>query len=244
MFTTNGMTWSQSFGGVWHFSEAVAGGGIQKDSGRYGNHGTFQDANASSTAGTLAGPLARANYLSGDADFVNVQHHTSIQPLSAVTCELWARSSPSTWNSDGCLLSRRDVYIMHPSSGSRAMTFYLSAPGYYGVAYTPPDITNWHYYAGTYDGATLRFFFDGLPVNAAAAGSPPIRADTGFLTFGRDDGLARYLNGWLDEIRISPVARSTNWIWATWFNQASNRTFIAYDPIEDVMRYGSVFSIR
>ena len=32
-------------------------------------------------------------------------------------------------------------------------------------------------------------------------------------------------NGGLDEFRISSVARSSNWIWACWLNQASNAAF-------------------
>ena len=38
------------------------------------------------------------------------------------------------------------------------------------------------------------------------------------------------LNGRLDEVRVSSVARSSNWLWATWQNIASNSTFNSYGP--------------
>ncbi|MEM7391676.1 MAG: hypothetical protein AAF492_04940, partial [Verrucomicrobiota bacterium] len=35
----------------------------------------------------------------------------------------------------------------------------------------------------------------------------------------------RFLDGMIDEVRISSTARSSNWVWATWLNVASNQAF-------------------
>ncbi len=47
------------------------------------------------------------------------------------------------------------------------------------------------------------------------------------LTLGREYN-ARYLNARMDEVRVSSVARSSNWLWATWQNIASNAAFNSY----------------
>ena len=38
-------------------------------------------------------------------------------------------------------------------------------------------------------------------------------------------------NGDMDEVRISSVARSADWIWACWMNTASNDQFAAYGTV-------------
>jgi len=39
-------------------------------------------------------------------------------------------------------------------------------------------------------------------------------------------------DGDMDEARLSNVARSTNWVWGTWFNSASNDLFQTYGGVE------------
>ena len=45
----------------------------------------------------------------------------------------------------------------------------------------------------------------------------------------------RDLNGLLDEIRISSTARSADWIWAEWWNMASNSAFITFGNVASGM---------
>jgi hypothetical protein len=40
-----------------------------------------------------------------------------------------------------------------------------------------------------------------------------------------------YLPASVDELSISSVARSSNWIWATWHNTASNSAFQTYGRV-------------
>jgi hypothetical protein len=42
----------------------------------------------------------------------------------------------------------------------------------------------------------------------------------------------RYLNARLDEVRLSSVARSSNWLWATHQNLANHAAFTVYGPAE------------
>jgi len=243
-FTTNGMTWSEGFGGVWHCHDTVTHGGKQRDASPYRSDATFYDANASSAAGTAGGAVGYATRLSGDADYLEVANSPGIRLRNAATCEIWARSGTATWNEYGALLSKRDHYVLHPEQGLKTFTFYRWNPAMGGIGYAPTaDLTAWHYYAGTYDATATRVFMDGVR-RGSAGGGPSLMEDTGFLTFGRDDGWARYLNGWVDEARVSHVARSTNWIWATWSCMASNASFLAYGPVDTRIQNGALFMLK
>jgi hypothetical protein len=46
--------------------------------------------------------------------------------------------------------------------------------------------------------------------------------------FGEEYGTGRRMRGLLDEMRLSNVARSSNWVWATHQSIASNRLFTSY----------------
>jgi len=47
--------------------------------------------------------------------------------------------------------------------------------------------------------------------------------------------------GALDEVRLASAARSSNWVWAAWMNQASNTVFATYG--ESILR-GTIVIIR
>jgi len=53
------------------------------------------------------------------------------------------------------------------------------------------------------------------------------------MEIARDFG-SRYLDGRMDEVRISKVARSTNWLWATYQNIASNAVFNSPSAVTSV----------
>ena len=62
-----------------------------------------------------------------------------------------------------------------------------------------------------------------------ATASPPTTLSD--VNIARENGGQRYLNARMDEVRISNVARSTNWLWATYLNIASNNAFNSHGPV-------------
>jgi hypothetical protein len=49
----------------------------------------------------------------------------------------------------------------------------------------------------------------------------------------------------MDEVRLSDVARSTNWMFATWLNMASNDVFQTYGEVgAEFVPPGTVIIIR
>ena len=124
---------------------------------------------------------------------------------SHLTVEVWAKSNTATWNSYGFLVSKRDVYILHPYVGTKQISFSIFADGSWReVTYNDPnlDITQWHHYVGTFDGASLNIYVDGVKSSVGYSGTINT-VDTGSLYIGWDDGQAgRYFNGYLDDVHI------------------------------------------
>ncbi|MEM7396413.1 MAG: DUF11 domain-containing protein, partial [Verrucomicrobiota bacterium] len=48
------------------------------------------------------------------------------------------------------------------------------------------------------------------------------------------DPTGNYFDGMMDEVRISTVARSSNWLYAAWLNMASNSDFVCYGPLSNL----------
>jgi hypothetical protein len=140
----------------------------------------------------------------GVDDYVNVPNYPTLNP-PRISVGVWAKSSTATWNSTGFLVSKRDVYIFHPEAGTKNVQFFVFIGGWISANFTAPagfDITQWHYYIGAFDGKSIRIYVDGKLVGETAKTGDINTSDTGPLTIGRDDGLNRYFNGQLDEVRI------------------------------------------
>ena len=75
-----------------------------------------------------------------------------------VTLSCWARSDTEDWNNNGCLVSKRNSFILHPKKGRKDLIFqaYLGNR-WRAVTYVPFEITSWHHYAGTFDGKRFTF---------------------------------------------------------------------------------------
>jgi hypothetical protein len=90
----------------------------------------------------------------------------------------------------------------------------------------------WYYFSFIYNGANVAHLINAqaIPFNyGTGVCNGNIVPNSNPVYF---DGVAAgYFTGLIDEIRISCVARSTNWIWACWLNQSANATFNSYGTI-------------
>lgn len=159
--------------------------------------------------GTVSGAVWQSGYLGnalrfdGVNDSVQVPYDASMAVSNGLTVAAWVRSDTSTWNASASLMSKRLAYILSPTAGSKEIVFMLYSGGSWNsLAYTPSiDITQWHHYAGSYDGTAMTLYIDGQPV-ASQPASITINPDTGPLYIGRDDGLPRYFDGSMDDVRL------------------------------------------
>jgi len=163
--------------------------------------------------GANASIAASALSLNGTSDYVEIPAHNN--PTQALTVSLWAKSATDTWSNYGCLLSKRSAYILHPTKGSKEIAILMRIDSKdYSVEHTPTiDLKQWHHYAASFDGKTIRLYIDGQEV-AAEEHAGAIKSDNGMLLIGKDEKAYdqheddRYFHGQIDEVRIWDRARS------------------------------------
>jgi hypothetical protein len=86
----------------------------------------------------------------------------------------------------------------------------------------------WAHVTATYDGgSTQKIYVDGIEV-AVGANDWSGLAATARARIGREGNTGYYYDGVLDEVRVSSLGRSSNWVWAVYWNSASNASFVTY----------------
>lgn len=168
-------------------------GTVWKDLSGSGNNGTLVNG-----VGYSADNFGTMTF-DGVNDYIQVSNSSSINP-SEITLICWAKSTTSTWNSSGMLMSKRDVFVLHPNSGTTTITYYVRlngstylSSGSIGV----PDIQQWNMYAFTWTAPNkLTSYLNGEFVKNNFFTGTTTTNDTGPLFIGWDDGLTgRYFNG-------------------------------------------------
>lgn len=219
--TTNGTVWSSNdYAAVYHMAETT---GDRVDSSPEGN-----DASPSGTPGsTASGQVGRALDLDADLDYLDSGATTGLpsgdEPRSTF---FWHKS---TDNVSGSAVSFGRASVMRARWSVQVDTdqkhFIRGGNGFDDGAVHGGFLDNtWGLIGATYDGTTVRYYRNGVSVGAWNAtllstdSDRPVRI--GRNAFG--DVSPEYRQGFYDEVRISTVQRSIDWIWACWMNQSTD----------------------
>ena len=238
-YTTNGATWSNGYAGVWHMAE------FDKTSAAEDSAGADRDGAASasfeSSIGKIAGSrvVASAGYFSvpsGEIDLVN----------QCFTVSCWTKLAGFDDNryhaGQGINVLRQGLHLGLVSTEKFQFALWgddVITADTYGA-----DVSQWHYWVTTFEttGKTMIIYRDGVEVARDTAGGNYV--GSGVFNIGK--ALPLHTSGFVgnvDEMRVSDsMARSTNWIWASWMNQASNTTFCSYGQV--LKSGGTVFVLR
>jgi glucose/arabinose dehydrogenase len=215
--------WSSGYVGVWHLHDD-----FDDSSPAPANDGT----NFGST--DVAGKIGDGQSFDGSSNYINVGNDTSLAVTGQLSVEAWARISdpdaPGAWR----VMSKKqnwdspDGYNLEYKPVENDLTL-LTSGGDYGRASGVDLDTSWHYLAGTASSGTCRVYVDG--VDATTDGVCDLLAAGSMdLNIGRRAGGGDYWNGDLDEIRVSDVARSTDWIAAQHLSMTD--AFATYGSVE------------
>jgi len=111
----------------------------------------------------------------------------------------------------------KTAYSLEISADSTILYGFIN-----NINVTTPIDTNWHYVVLTYDGTTIKLYKDGKLKNSTALIG-------NILTNNNDLLLGDRLTGTLDELRVSAVARSQEWINTTHKMTSSPESFITVE---------------
>ena len=194
--------------GLWHMDNNWLDSSVVRNDGTPYNGVTFS---SNAKIGTNAGNF------DGVDDYVRIANSSSLNPINQITVAAWYNPRSFSGSGNDCIVDKG--YTSHTApyyqyhlgvSGNQYLdnpatfSFSVGTGGQYHGAWTAPNSWipgNWYYLAGTYDGATVKIYINGI----LAKSSPATGTFTDYgkdLYIGRFGNLASYLPGLIDDVRI------------------------------------------
>jgi hypothetical protein len=207
--------WASNYEMVQHMNEDPSGTAPQMlDSTANALHGT---SSGSMTSGDLvAGKIGKAIDFDGTDDMVDMGNVSIVDGLGNVTFSAWV----NTDNVTKCqgVLDEGDVvlYLRICVGEIRFQVVTGSGVGFAGWSFSPTVISGDHLFSGTYDGSTVRTYWDGVErANSAHTGT--LTPNAGVLEIGDLNG--NFMDGRIDECRISTDTKTPLWMLTEFNNQ-------------------------
>jgi len=234
--TTNGSVWASSFEAVWHLG---ADGGVEDLTDATTNGVNLAD-NGDSVNAT--GKIGDGQYLDGTSDYLTSACPAALGGNPVFTVSWWIRynEQPSRIWAMGIGTTGAGSYhgLINTGGGTQL--------GVYGGAQNNPNILayrdTWlHMTTVHLADNTQKTYLNGIEADSDGGLVYSINAGGGFRI---GQGPESKYKGDVDEVRLSNVARSTNWVWASWNNQAQNTSFCDYGAVDADPPAPSLFILR
>ncbi len=245
--------WDSNYVMVQHLEET------SKTDGDYNDHldSTLNNNDGEALNGVTmdgAGQIDGADSFDGVNDFARVPHSASLNfdKTDTFSITTWVNFTPRDDQNAQQIVGKRGPL----GQGYNLKINYdgtIEGGFYDGSTYRRVHASNylygeWHFVTITHDGATVRGYLDGTLIDSDSSplAGTVINADD--LAIGRYSGSidAEQAIGIIDEIRISNVSRSGDWINTSYNNQKDSSTFYSVgsqegDPVPPVPELPTIF---
>lgn len=226
--------------GVWHLAESGNGTANEyKDSSKYDNNGQGGEGQSLYVPQRVAGKIGYAqdlNNLDGKYDLIDCGD----SPLwditgTQITLQAWIKHQIAPQDHVYGIMNHKgwfDGYSLWIDKYSLKITFNL--PGDTNQLEGANDVTTgtWHHIVAAYDGAYVRIYIDGVQDPNTIVKTNNIEASSSEKGFWighgdqpKDVAWSGEFVGQIDEVRVSRVARSANWIKTEFNNQGNPSAF-------------------
>jgi len=147
------------------------------------------------------------------------------------TVSAWVRLSASESSADVAQLSGAGRQLVLGISGTQAFARYQDGSGAPVSVQQAGQLTtgDWHHLALTLGGGQLTLYVDGAQAGQAAAQAADI---AGTLTVGGSADGNSYFTGDMDELEVSDIARSADWVKAAATSQGMMAPLVVYGTDE------------
>lgn len=217
-------TWDTNYKGVWHLPNGTTLG--LNDSTSNSNTGSLTGT-VPATTGQIDGASSWSNNVS---NFISIPNSASTDlTTSALTVSAWINlTNTGTYQ---VIFGKMDG----TGGNQRKWNLYVNGSGLFGweignssnqfnIEQGAVSYGNWHYMVGYYDGTNMIAYLDGVNVSSIShSGALPSRTSAALI--GKFINGIFPLNGKVDEIRLSNIARSADWIKTEYNNQSNPGTF-------------------
>ena len=232
--------WSDSFAVVQHLQETPNDNNRGHNDSTANNNNAmplnFQDGGGGST--NVSGQINGADRFAGDDDYLDVQNSgSSLNVGQSFTLEAWVKRN--TTGIEHTMLTKRrgssySWKLSYENTGDIRFDI-TDGSTYQNVQGDRINDTNWHYVVARSDGSTLRVFNNGSINSNSTSKSVTIGYDNQELLVGAGawgGSIVPDMNGIVDEVRVSSVSRSDDWIAAQYLSMTN--AFIVFGPEETV----------
>lgn len=211
-------TWDSDYVGVYHFGSSSS---LAVTDSKNLNNGTNNGVTAG--IGPLGAPQGAGSFLQASNQYIDLGNNASIKingnnPLSI---EVWAKCDTGAGGTFQGIVTDADNPYQNGYNifFHQGVDFYgqLSNAGTFQTANgRTVTVTNWNQYFLTFDGTALKFYTDAT-LDATDSSGTGIGTTTQNVNIGRYPGAASdYYNGLIDEVRVSKVARSADYVTTTY----------------------------
>ncbi|GMT49430.1 MAG: hypothetical protein IEMM0008_0969 [bacterium] len=219
-------------GALWHFNTLSVA--TLDDASGHQNFGDVHNAQL-----TDQGRFGKAYKFDGKSSYIQFDHTPGISPKYGITVEFWAYVETNQFGQGFAAFVSKDSTFQ--GSGQPSYEFYLNNVPDNEYRYNlvwrintdsgefelPANDTEWnwkkhlsdqkwHYLAATFDGEEMKLYIDGQLKNSRKIKKSHLFQTNRPLRISRKYGEANFINGNIDEMRISIVARSEKAIKAYW----------------------------
>jgi len=173
-----------------------------QDRSGHGNHGTIN--------GTLdvAGKIGRAREFDGIDDYIEVQDSADLHVSAGITIAAWVYLEADHTGGAPTMIRKQGSFLLElGDAGTNRPTFLLwwSDGTLTRLDGPPVPKSEWHHWAGTFDGTQMRLYIDGVVVSSLAV-SKKIATSSEPLRMGH--WTAEWFQGILDGVRLYSRALS------------------------------------
>jgi hypothetical protein len=181
----------------------VAAYGFNEGSGTTANDASGNRHNGTLQGGALwttFGKYGKAISFNGTNALVGIPNSSLLQLRTGMTLEAWVNPSRVTgiWR-DVIYKGNDNYYLEADSTSSKPATRGAIGEPLFGTGKLTTN--TWTHLAGTYDGATLRLYVNGVQVSSRAQ-TGQIAISTNPLEIGGDSVYGQYFPGSIDEVRV------------------------------------------
>jgi hypothetical protein len=231
--------WDNDYMGIWHLKETPTVDASAYDSTNNNNDGAFL---GSMTSGDqVPGQIGGSLELDGSNDMIQVSDDGSLDGTNDEgTFELWINWVNAADGDHQIIMSSSNRFTAGSQDGfewaSQGLGNHFFYPwGGHNDNYNlgPNPFTNgaWHHLVVTlkYSTKEVKIYVDSVPMTFTTVNVPTfwntLANPNNWLWGGNPDRATRYFAGKFDEIRVSDIARSPDWIKAEYRNQGSPETY-------------------
>jgi len=239
-------TYDANFMAVWHLEETTGGAGAITDSTSNNNVGT----DYGSPTFNASGQIDSAIDFDGTNDYIDFSNQPSVANESQITFECWLNAD--VWDTVNIIFQEK--FANTPNTQRFTIGQYFSqlalitrsgnSSSPLDVLYTEqPSAGLWHYLAAVYDADNAdndvrQLWVDGSMATQNTSPIDAFSADAGAdirIAWDSSGNSALVFDGIIDEVRISDVARSADWIKAQYLSMTD--AFITFYEL-DIDIYG------